>query len=220
MTLRFAPNLESLDERLTLSTTTGGTQPFNHKTEQVRQSSVIVDLAVPDLRPKVAAQQTEVPTVTDLVIGTYNGPVVASVTGQIIGVAADTPVGATPKDWVFGTELPPDANRQRGASHVQGWMLIAKQRAIQSTAGELALIGESVAEVDRIGPFFQFKSNRLGPAGDDGRKFKMLVAPLVLDPDTARPYPDDLVGWNYANSSSGRPADPFSFTLDGRASGI
>jgi hypothetical protein len=83
-------------------------------------------------------------------------------------VAADPASGAVPKDWVFGTELPQEANR-----HVRHRMFAIVDRTAFGDDSQ-----------DRVGPFFEFKSNRLPPSeADDGRKYKMLVAPLVLEPD-------------------------------------
>jgi hypothetical protein len=110
-----------------------------------------------------------------------------------------------------------------GAGHLRGWLLVAKQRAARDT-----LPPPSPTGGERIGPFFQFKSDRLvrpdlagtGENPADGRKFKMLVAPLVLELDNAQSFPDDLVGWNFVNGSSAGVSGPYLFAQDGRSSGM
>ena len=84
-------------------------------------------------------------------------------------MAADPASDAVPEYWVFGTELPQDLNR-----HVRHHMFAIVDRT-----------GFGDDSQDRVGPFFEFNGNRLPPSeAADGRKYKMLITPLVLESQT------------------------------------
>ena len=84
------------------------------------------------------------------------------------------------------TTLSMDIGRPGDLDQVQSALLIAKQRALRSAEGELELTADPIAEQDRVGPFFEFKGNRLSAAvAEDGRKYKMLFAPLILESQQA-----------------------------------
>src|SRR5687767_12026094 len=124
MQTRFTPSLETLGDRLNLS-------PWMPTTEQTRQISIVVDLAPLELDLRVSASQTAIPSVTDLVIVTYNGRAAgrAVILENVVEVF-DRPAtlegheclvfflggipsaDAVPNDWVFGTELPQIADTQ------------------------------------------------------------------------------------------------------------
>jgi hypothetical protein len=113
--------------------------PVDPVTMQTRQVSIIQDLAPPDPDLNVSAALAPIPSVTDLVSDSYNGrSAVAgdSIAGRVTAVVVDpSPVAGeahileghhclvfylggipssepVPQYWVFGTELPPDANAQ------------------------------------------------------------------------------------------------------------
>jgi hypothetical protein len=85
MQTRFTPSLETLGDRLNLS-------PWVPTTEQTLQISIVVDLAPPELGLRASASQTAIPSVTDLVIDSYNGRSVVTdgpVTWRITSIAVD-----------------------------------------------------------------------------------------------------------------------------------
>jgi hypothetical protein len=214
MKTRFTPSLESLGERLNLSI-------WVPTTEQTRQITIVVDLAPPEPPADLSARGTDIPSVTDLVIDPFDGGAAGVVTGRITGVAVDPsdpsiegdqtlvfflggiPSDETPNYFVYGTELP-DAD-----AAIRHRMFALVDRT-QMAAGDVVLLASSLpgsdAELARrnLVTLLSTDLERPGTApAPDGRKYKMLVAPLVLELD---------------EPSAG--GDPFAFARDGRASGM
>ena len=185
MRTRFTPSLESLGARLTPST-------WNPTTSQTRQITIVQELAPPGDDFGLLLETLD-----------ENGKLGSTqVTGRITGVAVDplsegpatlegkeclvfflgaVPSESLPNDWVFGTELP-----KAHSSELQGWLLIAKQQAGDGDPGlteepSVARINPNLIDADFN--FDAVDSPHTSSAAGDGRAYKMLFAPLVIDLD-------------------------------------
>ena len=190
--LRFAPRLESLGERLNLSTLVPTAQA---EAAYLPSRFILVESVRPDeSMSQIVPTGTVVFTVDGAaspsdqpLIWFSEGPAPAEA-GTILegheclvfylgGIPSSD---AAPKYWVFGTEVPQD----------------------------------------RVGPFFEFKGSGLSTSDAESQvESKTLVALSFPQPDDASGFRDDLVGWDFVFSAI-QTSDPYSFTRDGRASGM